>query len=369
MRVGLHAVAATKQGASTDVIAGTIRGLKHAAPENDYVVFLNSQLDIDLPSDISRVDAAIGSPISRVVWDQLKYPQLLKRLEIDVSVACFGFSAIRPGIPQVVILQNALYFCAIPKNSPFATARQLGLETWILRQVIKSAAGVVVPSNTMADGVRRWFKPDDVQPVVIPDAWNGKHETVKPRAWNEPWKLVYVAHLERHKAHLELIEIAQALRSRGRKATFSIGIDEADEPEIYSRLMTGIARNNLQSYFDISGRVPRSIVIQRMREANCFVSPTRCESFGYSYLEATGAGIPIISSDIPIAREMLGQGALYYTTPAQAVEHLEWLASEPERGRKIVMNAREHQRKFVINWGQYGERLANIIANAHHSCH
>lgn len=367
MKVALHAVAATKQGASTEVIAGTLRGLMHAAPENEYVLFLNSELDIDLPSNVSRVEARLGGIASRILWDQVSYPRLLKRLGVDVSVACFGFSAIRTGIPQVVILQNALYFCGIPADSPYASTRSLGLERRLLQRIVRSASQVVVPSRTMADGVQPWLNSGSARATVITDAWEGREESIAQRSWSEPWRFVYVAHLERHKAHLELVEIAAELNRRNCKAVFSIGIDEKDEPEIYRTLMNRISKEGLDEWFEVSGRIPREAVTKRMLEADCFISPTRCESFGYSYLEAAAAGLPVVSSDIAIAREMLGDGALYYEGATAAADQIEKLGADPELRTELVEEARSHQGKFVLNWNQYGEKLAGVISKAKES--
>lgn len=362
MKVALHAVAATKQGASTEVIAGTLRGLRHAAPENEYVLFLNAELDIGLPTGTSRIDARLGGAASRILWDQVSYPRLLKRIGADVSVACFGFTAIRPGIPQVVVLQNALYFCDIPRTSPYASQRSLGLERQLLHRIVRSADTVVVPSRTMADGVAPWLSSTSRSAVVIPDAWEYDLANIAERPWSEPWKLVYVAHLERHKAHLELLEIAAELKRRGRQALFSIGIDEKDEPEIYAAFMKRMADEGLTGWFDVSDRVPRREVTKKMLAADCFISPTKCESFGYSYLEAIGAGLPVVSSDIPIAREMLGDGALFYDDALEAADQLEALAADPVLGTRLVEQARSHQEQLTLTWEEYGEQLAEVIA-------
>ncbi|RIK10062.1 MAG: hypothetical protein DCC49_04630 [Acidobacteria bacterium] len=363
MKVALHAVAATKQGASTEVIAGTLRGLRHAAPENDYVLFLNSELDIDLPAGTSRIEARLGGAASRILWDQVSYPRLLKRIGADISIACFGFTAIRPEVPQVVILQNALYFCGIPKTSPYASQRSLRLERWLLHRIVRSANSVVVPSQTMADGVRPWLSHSSGGAIVIPDAWEYEVSDVMTRSWSEPWKLVYIAHLERHKAHLELIDIASELRRRGRRAVFSIGIDEKDEPEIYAAFTRRMAEEDLADWFDVSGRVPRAAVTKKMLAADCFISPTKCESFGYSYLEATGAGLPVVSSDIPIAREMLGDGALFYRDASKAADQIERLSAEPSLGVELAEKARSHQKLWTLTWEEYGERLATVISS------
>lgn len=46
-------------------------------------------------------------------------------------------------------------------------------------------------------------------------------------------------------------------------------------------------------------------------EAKCFVFPSLVEGFGMPPLEAMRAGIPVLSSDIPVHREIQGDGAWY----------------------------------------------------------
>jgi glycosyltransferase involved in cell wall biosynthesis len=48
------------------------------------------------------------------------------------------------------------------------------------------------------------------------------------------------------------------------------------------------------------------------READVFVFPSLCESFGYPLVEAMASGLPIVASDIPVHREMCGEAAEYF---------------------------------------------------------
>ena len=46
-----------------------------------------------------------------------------------------------------------------------------------------------------------------------------------------------------------------------------------------------------------------------LRRAACLVYPTRYESFGLPPLEAMVAGCPVVSTDMPVVREMIRSGA------------------------------------------------------------
>lgn len=56
------------------------------------------------------------------------------------------------------------------------------------------------------------------------------------------------------------------------------------------------------------GQVSEAAKVRLLRRAACLVYPTRYESFGLPPLEAMVAGCPVISTDIPVVREMIASG-------------------------------------------------------------
>lgn len=48
------------------------------------------------------------------------------------------------------------------------------------------------------------------------------------------------------------------------------------------------------------------------KNAKVFVFPTLMEGFGLPPLEAMKAGLPVVASDIPVLREVLGDAAVYF---------------------------------------------------------
>lgn len=60
------------------------------------------------------------------------------------------------------------------------------------------------------------------------------------------------------------------------------------------------------------GRVSDAELGAEYRAATAFIWPSLHEGFGIPPLEAQSAGVPVIASDIPINREILGESALYF---------------------------------------------------------
>ncbi|HUS13829.1 MAG TPA: glycosyltransferase family 4 protein [Chloroflexia bacterium] len=69
------------------------------------------------------------------------------------------------------------------------------------------------------------------------------------------------------------------------------------------------AENGSRSALVLLGPVSEAAKVRLLRRAACLVYPTRYESFGLPPLEAMVAGCPVVSTDIPVVREMITHGA------------------------------------------------------------
>ena len=83
----------------------------------------------------------------------------------------------------------------------------------------------------------------------------------------------------------------------------------------YARMLRDIAgAEGVTDRVSFLGRVPRTRVIELLRTSRCLVQPSHVESLALPILEALQLGVPVVSTDIPVARELCGDAALYYAT-------------------------------------------------------
>jgi len=82
--------------------------------------------------------------------------------------------------------------------------------------------------------------------------------------------------------------------------------------------------------------------------ADAFVFASSCETFGQILIEAMASGLPIASSDIGAAREILGDSALYFDpkNPASIFSALEKLLQDPELRASMSQNNFEKAKQY-----------------------
>lgn len=392
--------------------AGTGRS---SNPVDDRVVVTHTKERADpiKHQNVELVPVELGSGLDRLVWDQVVYPKELRKWRADISVNALGFGPAVLGVPQVTFLQDSTYFCdwrgfqrTLSERLRIAAMRQL------LLAVMKRSCKVVVPSEALRDAVDRATKSKlGERLIVLRDAFelsevesalggSPNRELAKDESRRRPFRILYLSHLESHKAHSMLPVIARHLKDRlpavavptdasgiappppssdgkepdpvGVVGAFEIvvAIDREDNPRLYDAFVCEIERQQVADCFEIHPRLPRAKVMELLADADAFLFPSLCESFGYPLVEAGSAGLPVVAADTPINREMLGPNALYFP-PLRAeiaAERLGRLILDPSLRDSCADGIGRHQRRILIGWDEYTRRLVEILEEAKAVC-
>ncbi|TDX01776.1 glycosyltransferase family 4 protein [Dinghuibacter silviterrae] len=97
------------------------------------------------------------------------------------------------------------------------------------------------------------------------------------------------------------------------------------------------------------------------RHALCFVFPSLDEGFGIPLLEAAAAGCPVLCSDIPVFREIMGDAALYFDP--RAAESLEG-PLEQVSGLRSVLVDRATRNLDRFSWDEAARQTLQVYLNA-----
>jgi glycosyltransferase involved in cell wall biosynthesis len=176
-------------------------------------------------------------------------------------------------------------------NTGFGTGRVRGWEAAISRRAFAAAEAVIAISEPLRTMLRQLGGPRHIE--VIPCTVDELYWTPPPTPKRGgPFTFYAQAHLTPRKGFDFLIR-AFAGRFRGDPACrLVIG----GGGPIRAELEALAASSGVQSQVSFLGAIPRDLVRDSMRAADCFVLPSHAENFGVVLIEALATGLPVIST-------------------------------------------------------------------------
>ena len=245
----------------------------------------------------------------RILWEQLHLPRLLREQQLDLvhfpySSSCFSYRK-----TSVVTVHDTTNF--VMPESVCLTER-------LYRKILQSAAArnpachMIAVSETDRAILQQHMKLSPGRTSVVyhgaPDEFKTAPDnsgTPRPGA-----PLLWIGRPYYHKNVELLIKMMAVLKSMLNDDTPQlqlIGLDEAS-----TKSLDALARQlAVSSLVSLSGPVPHARLPSIMQNTGILVFPSLYESFGLPPLEAMYSGAPVVCSDLPILREILGDAALY----------------------------------------------------------
>ncbi|NET83839.1 MAG: glycosyltransferase family 4 protein [Moorea sp. SIO1F2] len=215
---------------------------------------------------------------------------------------------------------------------------------------VNYAHELVVVSNNLKS---YFWKTYGIDTIDIPNApgiyaeSDPKFPYLKSLSLQQGRYILFLGRLVPEKRPDLLIEAFQSLKPRGWKLVLAGGISEM--PEFTSKLVNMAAGNN-----DIlfTGELQGSRLSEIMRGAGIFVLPSDLEGMPLVMLEAMREGIPVVASDIPPHRQLVGQerGLLFETgNPNSCVRCLAQGIQQPLELAKMAKKAQQYV-QANYNW-------------------
>lgn len=183
------------------------------------------------------------------------------------------------------------------------------LRNYWLHWPLQAAAGLVPCSHFEAGVMRRLF--GLAQPQVVVPLWIDvpfiQATPVQPPALDvpRPW-LLFVGQITPRKGYDLAVRALPTIVATHPGATLLVvsGINQAQRDHLLSLAQqAGVAQ-----HIHLLGYLSDEALINLYRASDMLLFPTRYEGFGLPLLEAMAAQCPVISSDIPVVREIVRHG-------------------------------------------------------------
>jgi glycosyltransferase involved in cell wall biosynthesis len=369
VKVLINAVSAKLGGAAT-YARNLARSLaEQAASGEEFLFIVPEERAAEMPADAKRVrvmgsGAASGSYAARWWWEQVTLRGLARRERPDVLFSSANFAMLASPCPQVLLVRIPIYFSReyfehVLTQKPASFRAEIALRRWLVARSVGAADCVMTPTAAMRDDLARFVKLSPGRAVVNPyGVPRERVGTAHSRAASGRLRILWVSHYADHKNLATLLRAAEILR-KVMDFELVLTLDAAlrngqhtpmpsAEREMLARL-GGVARlTGVRSYDE---------TWQLYREADVFVFPSLCESFGHPLVEAMASGLPIVASDIPVHREICGKAAEYFAVmdAAALADALRRLLRDSAERERMAARGSERVKQFL--WEDHVTRL------------
>lgn len=342
----------------------------HVVRKHELFVFVGDPCDPALKNCGFRLIRCPTSPVNRsrrLLWEQYALPDILNRHQLDL--VHFPYSAFSWTYRKPLVV-------TVHDTTNFIMPRSVSLTERIYRAVLQRrlvhhpCAHVIVPSRTDREVFVSHLKlpPDHCHPVHHGhprDFQIAKDQVGIPRPGGG---LLWVGRAYHHKNIDLLFHVtAELSRRMGQHAPRLrlVGI----EPRRKDRLAHLARKLGILSLVDIDPPASHASLRACFRQARVLVYPSTYESFGLPPLEAMCSGTPVVCSDIPIFREVLGEAALY-GDPARSdtfANACAALLQDQDAWRRQARRGYEHAQRYT--WTRCASVTAAVYEQAMRSAH
>lgn len=166
-------------------------------------------------------------------------------------------------------------------------------------------------------------------------------------------RILFVGRISRDKGAWDLVEIARLLSAVTTDfIVHLVGIAESAAEEVAIR--EKVAEYRLTEHIVFHGYQSGAAKARLFAAADIFVLPTYAEIFPNVLLEAMAAGLPIVTTDVPVIPEMIQDGAQGLVRKPGDVEGFaaalaEFVLDPPRRRRTGDANRREAETRYDVS--------------------
>lgn len=336
--------------------------------------------DATLPTDVEVVTVKVAHPPSqaasaashRTLRDLARMSLAARRTRCDVFYfpTTYTYYPV-PGTPTVVTVHDA------------TAERMPGLvfpdwrahARWAIKQraAIRGAAAVVTVSTSASREVALALRVREDRIHVISEAPDPVFHPVRIADRGEVLAkfglrpadryLLYVGGISPHKNLETLVTAFEAVSSSRPDVRLLVVGELTDDPFLSSvgALRKRLAASPVEDRISLTGYVEDPVLAVLYTSAVATVLPSKAEGFGLPAAESLACGTPVVASDIPALRELLGDTALYAppSAPDAFAAAIGELLDAPERRARLSSACL--RRATTWSWGAQADSVLGLL--------
>jgi glycosyltransferase involved in cell wall biosynthesis len=319
-------------------------------------------------------------PAGRRFWfEQSTLPGIVRQSGADALLSTGNFSLRRSPVPQILLSRNSVYTCAdfsrdLLARGEYRTWADTRFRGWLAKKSIQWADITVAPSEAFAVELRQWTE----MPVrVVHHGFDAevfrRDNTPLPTAVEEKLaaadgclKLLFVSHYNYYRNFETLLRAMVLLRKRFAdrplKLLLTCKLHSGENPGSYDpRAAAALVKNlGISDVVVELGSVPYHHLHKLYRQADVYVTPAYTETFAHPLVEAMSSGIPVVASDLPVHREICGEGAVYFSkfSPEALAESVASVVTSTGTAKRMVDAGYERSQQF--SWKKHVDAILEL---------
>jgi len=310
----------------------------HLAQSRDDVVLM-----APTTADTSSIEGVRIERVGRLAgpaWEQLELPRWLRR---NGSPLLLNFANIAPMSyrHQITVLHD---IAPAIRPQDFTAAFRVQWHLAVRLGMLRRGQRLVSVSHASQREIAERFSVDPARIEVVYEGADSLPAT--PRQTPSGERRTHVVAFGRHGAAKNTRAVIDALALLPADSDVDVEFVGKLDPELEPYAATrGIAAERIRW----TGPVSDDDLAAAFARADAFVWPSLHEGFGLPPLEAQRLGAPVLASDIPINREILGSSARYFppTQPAQLASLLSEISASAELRSTLSAASRANAERFT----------------------
>ena len=297
------------------VFSSDDRSLPEQRPSHDRIFRVKVSHPTAVTSCIRLLYFSLNLPVFSFLYDRVApLRRALRKNPVDVMVF---LSPIHddvdiPSVTPVWDLQHRLqpYFPEVSRNWLWDSREKY------YRKILPKSSIIVTGTRTGQDEISQLYNIPETNIRILPlptPAFALSDQPFTERTIHEKYAisgdyLLYPAQFWAHKNHVTLLLALKILHEKHNLHLTAVlpGSDKGNQ----SYIRKTVSELNLLEYVRLPGFVPRQDLVLLYRQASALVFPTFFGPDNLPPLEAFALKCPVIASDIPGAREQLGDAAV-----------------------------------------------------------
>ncbi|WP_164547789.1 glycosyltransferase [Variovorax beijingensis] len=345
----------------------------HRFPEDHITIVCSDnsslrQLKFASNADVILIREGRFKELTRLWLGCVELNSIAKRTRADIIWSLNLGTYIKSKIPTVLSLNNAhqVYPKEDTKTHPGG-----GLRVFLLRLFFRlssrAAHGIIVQTPLMAkyviDRCGKNYPVGIVPKAVEVDRDVGfeplpAHITdrLDRRSVMREINWLYVATSVPHKNHAVVIQAFQILKNQGKKHRLVLTIDEESAIQWGGDSARQLIR---EGSLVALGWINKVHLKSLYAKCDACLMPSVLESLSSSHLEAMEWGLPQIVADLPYARDLCGDAAVYVNPydAEQWARAAERLSEDGVLQKRLVSEGRKRMSEFPESWTECAERI------------